>query len=78
MFIHLSSIEYFSAIGNGWRAAVLNYTEQANFIRMAQKSIINNIPYFIGGSTNNTPSSSITDDIFHLYIKDDSGSIICT
>ena len=62
----------FIEIGDGWRAAILNTSEELDFIREGQRSFSNSLPYWIGGSTNE-PNAIIN---YTEYITNSSGTIL--
>ena len=38
-------------LGDGWRAAILDNQREYDFVKVAQKGVVNNKSYWIGGST---------------------------
>ena len=39
-------------LGDGWSSAILDNQREYDFVKVAQKGVINNRSYWIGGSTN--------------------------
>ena len=50
----------FLEIGDGWRAAILNTSEEHDFLREGQKSFSDSVPYWIDGFTNFSSDAMIT------------------
>ena len=69
----VQNIYHFSDIGNGWQPAILETEEEHNFIKEVQKSFINSVPYWIGGSTDIDIERYLWFN-FPNYIGDNTGS----
>ena len=61
-------------MGEGWKTAVLENSDEYDFVAEGQKSFSDSFPYWIGGSTNSESNTTIE---YTDYIINDAGTVMC-